>query len=221
MYHEGLRHLSTWWRDNAADGVQERDLALALVALPAKEKGHDFLDWFADCEPTSWQIRVLRRMARACEAGLFDSIRDLPDEQWEYGVWQVLPHLSKESVEVPESFQRASKPAATVFHEMMLLEGLKVDEVIAVGVLQGVRPRTSCLMWYDESKGQSGSGWPIPLLEKLATAVFHQGLLEVIEVLPQSSQRAETAMSLVRNALEVKPSCGCSSCQTPKRSCCE
>lgn len=215
MYHEGLRHLSTWWRDNAVDGVQERDLALSLVVLPAKERGHSFLDWFAENGSADlWQVRVLRKMALACNAGLMDVIRDLPDERWEWGIGQVLPHLAKSAAQAHES---AASP--TIFHKMMVAKGLTVDEIIAIGVLQGVRPRTTCLQWYAEHRGESGSGWPIPQLEALADRVFNGKLLDSIELLPPSDD-PDPALTLLRTGLQSLPSCCGGSAPDKKRNCC-
>ena len=215
MYHEGLRHLSTWWRDNAVDGVQERDLALSLVVLPAKEKGHSFLDWFAENGSADlWQVRVLRKMALACNDGLMGLIRDLPDERWEWGIGQVLPHLAK-----PVTQSQSGIAPPTVFHKMMVAQGLTVDEIIAIGVLQGVRPRTTCLQWYAEHRGESGSGWPIPLLELLADRVFAGKLLDSIEGLPSSDDPA-AALKLLRAARQAAPSCCGGEAPPKKRDCC-
>ncbi|MBN8548564.1 MAG: hypothetical protein J0M12_04535 [Deltaproteobacteria bacterium] len=217
MYHAGLRVLSQWWRDHAVDGVQERELALSLVTLPAKERGHSFLDWFAaNGADGQWQVRVLRKMALACNAGLMDAIRDLPDERWEWGIEQVLPHLQ---APVPTATEQSRPP--TLFHEMILADGLTVDEILAIGVLQGVRPRTTCLQWYDDHKGESGTGYPIPLLEKLAGLVFKGSLLDTLEALPASDDRASKALTLLRAALREERSC-CSSgnAPPPRRKCC-
>lgn len=215
MYHEGLRHLSRSWRDNAVDGVQERDLALSLVVLPAKERGHPFLDWFAgNGSDELWQVRALRKMALACNAGLLDVIRDLPDERWEWGIQQVLPHLAK-----PFTQAQGKVAPPTVFHKMMVAPGLTVDEILTIGVLQGVRPRTTCLQWYAEHRGESGSGWPIPLLETLADRVFNGELLDSLERLPASDDPA-SALALLRAASQIAPSCCGGSAPAKKRNCC-
>ena len=215
MYHEGLRNLGQWWRDHAVDGVQDRDLALSLVVLPAKERGHSFMDWFAENGSADfWQVRALRKMALACNDGLMDEIRDLPDERWEWGIRQVLPHLAK-----PPVSAQGKAAAPTIFHKMMVAPGLVVDEIIAIGVLQGVRPRATCLQWYAEHKGESGSGWPIPLLETLAEEVFNGKLLDAIEGLPLSDDLGP-ALDLLRAALRPSSSRSPVQASGKKRDCC-
>jgi hypothetical protein len=216
MYHEGLRHLATWWRDNGVKGVQERDLALALAVLPAKEKSHPFLDWFERNGPAGlWQVQVLRKAAQACSGGLMDQIRELPDERWEWGVKQVLPHLALEDI----ANQCTDEPP-TIFHWMMVRDGLTVEEILSIGVLQGVRPRTTCLKWYEEHKGESGEGWPIPLFETLAAQVFNGKLLDTIEALDSSDAGAARGLELLREILKAPPSCCSSSAPPKKRNCC-
>ncbi len=212
MYHEGLRHLSTWWPQNEVPGVMQRDLALSLVVLPAKEKAHNFLDWFAQNGSADlWQVEVLRKMAAACQAGLMDQIRDLPDERWEWGVGQVLPHLAS-----PASATTGSEPPPTIFHAMMVTSGLKVNEILAIGVLQGVRPRTTCLKWYSDERGTSGNGYPIPLMERLAEKVFKGDLLEKLEKLAVTD--ADAGLALLRQALTEEPA---SATATPVADCCK
>ena len=210
IFHEGLRHLSEWWPQNEREGVGQRDLALSLVVLPAKEKGHPFLDWFAAAGPDElWQVRALRRIALACQGGLVDAIRDLPDERWEWGLGEVLSALEAQA---PKATQRT--PLPTIFHEMMVLPGLTNDEVLQVGVLQGVRPRTTCLQWYVENRGSSGSGWPIPLLERLAERVFSRQLLERIDSCTDASQ----ALKLLRDLPSPESS---ASSEPRRRNCCD
>ena len=213
IYHEALRNLTSWWRENGVDGVQEREVALALVVLPAKEKGHTFLDRFP-CgvgDDSLWQVRTLRKLAFACKNGLIDQIRDLPDELWEQGLRRILPALQAAS---PKQ-DRTSFGVATIFSEMMLLPGLSVDEILTIGVLQGVKPRTTCLQWYKDHEGESGREWPIPLLEQLAKQVFGRRLLERFDDLPLSG--VALAIGLVRDAIAGRTTQVAS---VPKRDCC-
>lgn len=214
MYHEGLRHLTQWWPQHEVEGVGQRDLALSLVTLPAKERAHGFLDWFAsNGDESLWQVRALRKMAAACQAGLMDQVRDLPDEKWEWGVQQVLPHLA-----VAASPSSSNDAPPTIFHAMMVKSGITVDEILSIGVLQGVRPRTTCLKWYADERGKSGNGWPIPLMERLAERVFSGSLLKEIEAL--SPTQADQGLKLLRQALQQEAPK--STPQSPKKGdCCK
>lgn len=104
-----------------------------------------------------------------------------------------------------------------IFHEALSVQGVTMEEGLAITALAGHEHRPAFLEWFGQNPGSADTG-PIKLLE--AVARNRDRLLRELLGLPLEQGNGPRALAIVRSALGVSSSTGVGSPPQDRRSCC-